>query len=303
MPTSFETTKQDFLHFLRFEKRYSRHTLLAYKRDLEQFFQYLEQLYPISDIAEISHIHIRSWLAEQKEAGLQATSVNRKISSLSSFFQHLLKQGKIGKNPCKLLHSVKKPERIPSFLKTQETEQLFALSLTEDIENETLGSCTQHLILELLYNCGLRRGELVRLLKEDVEWSLGQLRVLGKGNKERLVPMSAVLMGQLRDYLDLRSRLGLDLSPQLLIRDNGEGLYDQYVYRAVKSYLSQVCTLHKKSPHVMRHTFATHMLNNGANIQAIKELLGHSSIAATQIYTHINIEELKKVHKLNHPKG
>jgi integrase/recombinase XerC len=210
----------------------------------------------------------------------------------------MMRNGWVRKNPTSLVHSLRLPQRLPTFLKESETENL--------LENITFGegfeAFTQRLILELLYSGGMRRSELINLKESDIEWGLSQMRVLGKGNKERLLPISAVMMDNLRDYIAHKKSEGI-ASENLLVLSNGKKLYDNYVYRMAKKYLSQVTTLKKKSPHVMRHTFATHLLNNGASIQAIKELLGHSSIAATQVYTHINIDELKKVHKLNHPRG
>jgi len=297
----FQDHLDAFAHYLRFEKRYSRHTITAYLGDLQQFSDYLAANYE-TDLAllSISHIHIRSWLAELKEGQepLQARSINRKISSLSGYCKFLMRGGVLQRNPVRMLHSIREPERLPVFLKEQETAQL----LEEVSFGEGLKGFTDRLILELLYLTGMRRSELIGLKEADIEWSLRQLRVLGKGNKERLLPVSEATLDELRAYIAAKKEQGLP-QDRLLVLNSGHGLYDGYVYRVVKAYLSQVTTLKKKSPHILRHTFATHLLNHGAGIQAIKELLGHASIAATQIYTHINIEELKKVHKLNHPRG
>lgn len=289
-----------FIHQLRFEKRCSPHTITAYSRDLEQFNQYLSDTYPGLDHLQITHSHLRSWLADLKEKKrLKERSLNHKISSLNAYYRFLQSRDLAQKNPVKQLHALRVPERLPVFLREQETNLL----LEEIGYGEGFKGFTDRLILELLYLTGMRRQELKQLKESDIEWSLQQLRVLGKGNKERLLPLSDSSLEQLRNYLKAKETEGIPPGGRLLVLPNGKSLYDNYIYRTVKHYLSQVSTLKKKSPHILRHTFATHLLNNGANIQAIKELLGHSSIAATQIYTHINIEELKKVHKLNHPRG
>jgi integrase/recombinase XerC len=298
MGDTFLKYLDEFKHFLRFEKRYSSHTLLAYTTDLEQFSAYLTDNYPDSSLQELSHFHLRSWLATLKESGQKERSINRKISSISGYYKYMLRKGLVQSNPTSMVHALRLPERLPTFLKESETEVLL-----DTINYGTdFNACTEKLILELLYSSGMRRSELIQLKEIDIEWSLFQIRVLGKGNKERLIPVSNVMLDQIRDYIAAKQKEGI-ASDNLLTLLNGKPLYDRFVYQCVKKYLSQVTTLKKKSPHIMRHTFATHLLNNGASIQAIKELLGHSSIAATQVYTHINIDELKKVHKLNHPRG
>lgn len=298
MRDSFQQYFSDYAHFLRFEKRFSAHTITAYTSDLEQFSQYLQTIYNETSLSEVSHLHLRGWLAELKETGQSERSINRKISSISGYYKFLMRNSVVKKNPTSLVHSLRLPERLPTFLKVVETENLLEnISFGEGFE-----AFTQRLILELLYSSGMRRAELINLKEADIEWSLHQIRVMGKGSKERLLPVSAVMLDTLRDYISYKKNEGI-YNDTLLALVSGKKLYDNYVYRTAKKYLSQVTTLKKKSPHVMRHTFATHLLNNGASIQAIKELLGHSSIAATQVYTHINIDELKKVHKLNHPRG
>lgn len=295
----FENALNDFYQYLRFEKRYASHTQAAYKTDLEQFHSYISSQFAITDIKSISHFHIRSWLATLKDDAQSARTINRKISSLNSFYKYLQKQQVVNKNPVKQLHSMRLPERLPSYLKEQETEYLL-----EELQfDEGFRGATDRLICELLYQAGLRRNELAELKEKDIEWSLAQIRVLGKGNKERLVPVSGVLLDAIRDYLHMKKDIGNHDKDHLLVLESGEPLYAGYIYRTVKKYLTDVTTLRKKSPHVLRHTFATQLLGNGANIQAIKDLLGHSSLAATQVYTHNNIEKLKEIHKKNHPRG
>ena len=289
-----------FLQWLRFEKRYSPHTLSSYERDLTEFAAFMEANYPglAEEPGVIQHYHIRTWLAQLKdEKKLAATTLNRKISTLNSFYKYLQRQGHTDKNPVRKLHTLRTPERLPVYLKEQETDFL--------LEEKSFGTgfkgLTDRLICDLLYNTGMRRQELINLKEQDVEWSLRQLRVLGKGNKERLIPLSQAMLDSLKEYIMAKKDVE-NAANNLLVLESGKSLYPQYVYRVVTESLKDVSSLQKKSPHVMRHTFATHLLNNGANIQAIKDLLGHSSLAATQIYTHNNIEQLKQVHKLAHPR-
>lgn len=289
----------DFLQYLRFEKRYAQHTRTAYETDLSQFQQYIKAQFDIDAIADISHFHIRSWVATFKDEGLAARSINRKLSGLNSFYKYLLRLGVVEKNPVKQLHALRLPDRLPMYLKEREMQNL----LEEITFEEGFKGATDRLICEMLYRLGIRRSELINIKENDIEWSLKQLRVLGKGNKERLVPLSSEMLNTFRTYIQEKKSLPVDDTHHLLVLETGRPLYESYVYRVVKHYLSQVTTLSKRSPHILRHTFATHLLNNGANIQAIKELLGHSSLAATQVYTHNNIDKLKEIHKLNHPRG
>ena len=211
----------------------------------------------------------------------------------------MMRQGIVAKNPVKQLHALKTEERLPSYLKEEETQFLL-----EELQFEAgFSGFTDRMICELLYQTGMRRQELLQLKEKDIEWGLRQVRILGKGNKERLVPISPALALLVRDYINEKQKLDVYDENHLLVLENGQPLYAMYVYRVVKKYLGITTTLRKKSPHVLRHSFATHLLNNGANIQAIKDLLGHSSLAATQVYTHNNIEQLKDIHKRNHPRG
>lgn len=298
MSMLFQQHISEFAHYLRFEKRYSALTLKAYLGDLEKFSEYLTLHYAEIPLSEITHLHLRSWLSDLKEQNQKESSINRKISSLSSYFKFLQRNGFVSKNPVSLLHNMRLPERLPQFLKTAETEFLFEeLKFESNFRGET-----DRLLLELLYATGIRRAEIINLKESDIEWSLRQIRVWGKGNKERLVPVASSLLDSISSYI-IAKRQEEIATANLLVLTDGKPLYEKYVYLTVKKYISQVSSITKKSPHIMRHTFATHLLNNGASIQAIKELLGHSSIAATQVYTHINIDELKKIHKLSHPRG
>jgi integrase/recombinase XerC len=267
----------DYLHYVKYEKRYASHTFISYKNDLEQFAAYLASGFSIDE---------------------QERTINRKISALNSFYKYLLRNQHIAKNPLRQLHALRVPQRLPAYLKENETQYLL-----EEIDfGEGFKGATDRLICELLYQAGLRRAELIGLKEKDIEWSLGQLRIMGKGHKERLVPAGTELLDLIRAYIAEKQQQGF-VNEQLLVLESGQPLYEGYVYRTVKKYLQTATTLGKKSPHVLRHTFATHLLSNGANIQAIKDLLGHSSLAATQVYTHNNIDQLKEIHKQNHPRG
>jgi integrase/recombinase XerC len=295
----FEERVNDFLHHLRFEKRYSPHTLLSYENDLRAFRDYLIITYGIETTAAVSHFHVRGWLASLKDEKMAVTTINRKMSTLSAFFKHMMHTGTRDNNPVRKLHSQKLPERLPVALK--ESESTFLL---EEVQfSEGFEGNTERLICELLYATGMRRNELQQLKESDIEWGSRQVRILGKGNKERLVPVSETLLDSLRDYIKEKGTQENVNTEYLLQLINGKPLYPNYIYRTVKRYMAMSTTMKKKSPHVLRHSFATHLLNNGANIQAIKELLGHSSLAATQIYTNTNIEKLKEIHKQNHPRG
>jgi integrase/recombinase XerC len=297
----------DFLQYLKFEKRYSNHTQSSYSKDLSQFQQYIKGQFGIEDITSVSHFHVRSWLASFKEDGLVASSINRKLSALNSLFKFMLRKQVVTKNPLRQLHAMRLPERLPSYLKEDETHELL-----EEVQfEEGFKGFTDRLICDMLYQLGLRRSELVNLKEKDIEWSLAQVRILGKGNKERLVPLNPGLMEDLKAYIEEKRKLEGADSERLLVLETGKPVYGVYVYRVVNDYLNgkgsgdlkPLTSLSKKSPHVMRHSFATHLLNNGANIQAIKDLLGHSSLAATQVYTHNNIDKLKEIHKTAHPRG
>lgn len=289
----------DFIQYLKFEKRYSQHTIIAYQKDLLQFSEFAQEQFGELSDTSITHFHVRTWLATLKDTGQIARTLNRKLSSLNSYYKYLLRQGHAKKNPVTLLHSQKLPERLPTYVKEQEVDLLL-----EEIQfDEGFKGLTDRLICVMLYATGLRRSELLNLKESNIEWSLKQIRVLGKGNKERLIPIGAELQDLIKIYLGEKKKIQDADYEHLLVLESGKQLYAGYVYKVVKSYLSTVTSLKKRSPHVLRHSFATHLLNNGANIQAIKDLLGHSSLAATQVYTHNNIDRLKEIYKTSHPRG
>lgn len=294
-----DTHITSFHHYLRFEKRYSAHTIAAYAADLHHFRDYLSRESTISEAAAVRDIHIRGWLVSLKEQKLKERSLLRKMSSVKSFFRYLCEQQHISANPAVRIRLPKAPKRLPVFLEAQDTEQLL-----EDVRFANgFEGFTEWLIIELLYQTGMRRMELVQLKETDVEFSRKQLRILGKGNKERLVPLSQALLVDVKEYINEKRKIFSEPDKFLLSLKSGKRIYPQYVYRVVQKYLKGLTTLSKKSPHVMRHTFATQLLNNGAELNAIKELLGHSSLAATQVYTHNNIEKLKEAYRKAHPRS
>lgn len=296
---TFEIACEDFLHYLKYVRRLSEHTVLAYGRDIGAFSSFCSVQYELRHPAGVNGIHIRSWLSELKSAGLSARSLRRKRSALQALFLYLKRQGKVTVNPLRQVLLPKVPARLPRFLEEDQVERLtLDAVLPEDLEGRT-----HRLILDLLYQSGMRRAELVGLAEQDVDWARKEVRVHGKGGKQRILPLQTTLLEDLRGYIELKRKIFAEPTEKLLTLKSGKPLYDQYVYRVVKKYLSGITTLEKKSPHVLRHSFASHLLNNGASMMAIKDLLGHSSLASTQVYTHLNIEKLKSEYRKAHPKS
>ncbi len=286
-----------FLAYLQHEKRYSGHTVEAYRTDLEQFYQYILETFEINSISEVSHLYIRSWMAQMAENQLTTRSINRKLSSLRAYCKFLLKRELLPKDPTLKIQPPKTNKKLPVYLEAQEIGRLF-----EEVDfGEGFPGMRDRLVLELLYGTGMRRAELVNLKDGDIDLSRRYIKVLGKGNKERLIPIGEQLAESLRYYIKAkREAFGGDW---LLVTDKGTHMQPAMAYKIVNKYLALVTTVYKKSPHVLRHTFATHLTNNGAEINAVKDLLGHSSLAATQVYTHNNIEQLKDIYKNSHPKA
>ncbi len=289
----------EFLRHIRFIKRMSQHSVISYQTDLDQFRQFMDMQFGDIAITEISHIHIRSWVVDLSEKGLAAPSLRRKISTLRSFFKHLLRSKAITSNPTIQVPALKVPKRLPVYLNEQQTEQMSAeIQYSEGWEGET-----ERMIMELLYQTGIRRAELANIKEADISFSRKVIYILGKRNKERMIPVSDELLRDVKGYIEEKRRIFEKSNDYLLVLKSGRPVYAQYIYRTVQKYLSRATTLSKKSPHVLRHTFATQLSNNGAELNAIKELLGHSSLAATQIYTHNNIERLKEIYRKTHPKS
>lgn len=291
---------QEFLNYLKFQKRYSQHTIVSYQNDLTAFFDFILIRFGETPIQEIKPAFVRSWLAELKEGGMESKSINRKISTLKSFFKYQLRQEMIPISPMAGIISPKINKRLPQFVDNEAINVLFQhVEFPDDWDGKT-----QRLLLELLYNTGIRQAELIGLKETQVDKSNNSIKVLGKGSKERIIPVSPQLLKQLKEYMADKPKLFEKYDKiHLLVTASGKKLYRGYVYNTVKKYLSLVTTIDKKSPHVLRHTFATHLMNSGADLNAVKELLGHSSLAATQVYTHNSIEKLKDIHKKAHPKA
>lgn len=291
---------QSFLDYLKFEKRYSAHTIISYQTDITAFFVYLDANFGDLTLSSVTHSFIRSWLAELKEKKLSSKSINRKISTLRSFFKYHLKRGAITTIPTAHLISQKTSRRLPVFVKESETAQLME-TLSSSTEDWT--TLNARMLISLFYATGMRVSELINLKEKQLDQSRMQLRVLGKGNKERLIPLSNEVIRAIQEYQQLKRKTFATSEDVLLVTEKGKKLYAKYAWLLVNKYLGQASTLDKKSPHVLRHTFATHLMNNGAELNAVKELLGHASLAATQVYTHNTIEKLKDIHKKAHPKS
>lgn len=291
--------KEAFKNYLRFEKRLSPHSVLAYTNDLDQFYIYLKSAYSLDDIKEVNHSIIRSWIVSLMENKISARSVNRKISTLKSYYKFLLREKVLEINPMHKIQSPKNPKRLPVFVEESKMNALIEdVSFGDDFEGRR-----NLLIIELLYSTGMRRIELVNLKESDINFRNNTIKVLGKRSKERLIPITPEIESLIKEYLERRNKNVQTKDDYLFLTEKGNHIYPGAVYRIVKGSLEKVTTLAKKSPHVLRHTFATHLLNNGANLNAIKELLGHASLAATQIYTHNTIEKLKSVYSKAHPKA
>ena len=300
MQQTIAQTIQEFLNYLSYQKRYSNHTIISYRNDLTAFFDF--QLIQFGDmpLVEIKPTFIRSWLADMKQQGMESKSINRKISTLKSFFKYQLRQQSILVSPMTAIISPKVSKRLPQFVDKKDITTL----LTDVEFPDTWEGRTDELILQLFYNTGMRQAELTGLKELAVSKTNGTIKVLGKGNKERIIPVSNQLIQRMQEYMEEKRKQHAVFDKEvLLVTTSGKKLYPRYVYNAVNKYLAKVTTIDKKSPHVLRHTFATHLMNNGADLNAVKELLGHSSLAATQIYTHNTIEKLKNIHKKAHPKA
>ncbi len=288
-----------FLDYLKNEKRFSNNTIVAYENDINQFNEFLREFYELNDkLEQVDPFHLRSWSVYLIDLGSSARTVNRKLTSLKSFYKFLLSRRIIDINPASILKGPKISKRLPSFVSENELLQLFDnFTFDDEFENRR-----NRLMIELFYATGIRLSELVNLKHGDILWGESAIKVLGKRNKERIIPIYRSLQIDLRDYvttfLDNQGNI-----PFVFLTKKGSKVYPKLVYRVVNTYLSGVASSEKRSPHVMRHTFATHLLNNGADLNTIKELLGHTSLSATQVYTHNSIEKLKKIYQQAHPRA
>jgi len=284
-----------FISYLQFEKRYSEHTILAYRQDLNAFIEFAE-LKKISEFADLSSAFVRSWIVYLIEGGMKNKSVNRKLASLRTYYKWLRKEGIVTQSPMSKIRGPKNANHLPSFAKESELlPEKLEILFTEDFEGKR-----DALMLEMFYQTGIRLSELIGLKLNDVQGD--QIKVLGKRNKERIIPISGSLSKQIKEYLKFRDELS-SKQPYLFLLNSGNKLYPTFAYRKINYYLGKVTSLDKKSPHILRHTFATHMLNRGTGLETLKDLLGHANLSATQVYTHNSFAQLNSIYSQAHPRG
>ena len=292
--------KESFLQYLLVEKRYSSHTIVSYKNDLEQFSAFLCVLGHSGSFSDITSLEVRGWIVSMMENGLSAVTVHRKISCLRIFFRYLRKEGLVQHNPMERIVLPKRSKKLPVFVAEESIDNL----LDKYEFGDDFRGVRNRTIIEMLYLTGMRRAELTGLRNMDIDLGSSVLKVTGKRNKQRIIPVLDSLKSRISEYIILRDqKFPSGNDNWFFVTDSGKRLYDKYVYNTVRSYLTVVTTIEKKSPHVLRHTFATHMLNHGADLNSIKELLGHANLSATQIYTHNTFEKLKEVYKRAHPRA
>lgn len=288
-----------FLDYLRLERNYSKHTIAAYEQDIESFFNYAEEKFSITEPAHVSYTIIRSYIVELGN-NITTRSINRKMSSLRAFYKFLQKIGEVENSPLKKHKALKVSKKIQIPFSSEEVNNVF--NLTEELTG--FEAVRDRLMIELFYGTGMRRSELINLKRSDIDYESGTVKVLGKRNKERLLLLLQPVLDTLRQYDEEKSSSWpKSQEPWLLLNNKGVKMHETFVYRKIKSYFSKVSPKVKTSPHMLRHTFATHLLNHGADLNAVKELLGHTSLAATQVYTHNSIAELTKVHNAAHPRN
>jgi len=291
----------NFRQYLASEKRYSLHTVTAYDKDLQQFFEFLNNNYSTQEITEIEPLMIRAWIMELIDNDYSGKTVNRQLSALKTFYRYLRNNNLLQVNPMLKILPPKTNKTLPEFVSKEQMDMLL-----DDVAFETgFEGRRNRLIIELFYFTGIRLAELVGLANQDVDLKKNQIKVLGKRNKERIIPFGNTLGQSIKEYISERDMMiGMNgPADAFFLTEKGVKIYKKLVYRIVNSYLSKVSTLKKKSPHILRHTFATHMLNNGADLNAIKELLGHANLSATQVYTHNTIDKLKSIYNQAHPRA
>lgn len=289
-----------FITYLELEKNYSPHTLTAYKKDLENFLEFSINEYDISDLSQVHYSIIRSWIVQLVDSGITNKSVNRKVSSLRTYYKYLMKIGSIDISPLAKHKSLKVSKKLQVPFSEKEIDQV--LNLLNEVNG--FEGIRNKLIVELFYTTGIRRTELVNLKIVDIDLHQNTIKVIGKRNKERFIPILPTLIQSIKEYLKERDQLVCINNPDfLLLTKKGNKIYETMVYRIITSYFSIASEKIKKSPHILRHSFATHLLNEGADLKAVKELLGHTSLASTQVYTHNSIAKLKEVYKNSHPRN
>ena len=286
-----------FLEYLNLEKKYSKHTITAYKNDLNSFQQFCNEEYQNQEISSVNYSLIRSWIVSLVELGISNRTINRKVSSLKSFYKFLQKTNQIQANPLINHQPLKVAKTVQVPFSEKEILEILKTNDEDDFE-----SVRNKLIVELFYATGIRRSELINIKITDINFDNETVKVLGKRNKERYIPLLKIVQNNIQKYLNYRLKINTK-EPYLFVTLKGKKVYDTLVYRIINNYFSKVSTKVKKSPHIIRHTFATHLLNEGANLNAVKELLGHSSLASTQIYTHSSLGKLKEIYNQAHPRS
>ena len=290
---------QRFLTYLDLERNYAAATLQAYRTDLEHFVHYCQDLHDQQDLVQVPYSIIRSWIVVLMDQGLTTRSVNRKISALRSFYTYLVKTQQLDVSPLQQHRSLKSSKQVAVPFSVQEVERLFASDLFGDSYTDILALS----LIKTLYYTGMRRAELIGLQRSDIDFGSQQIKVLGKRSKERMIPLLPALQSQLESYLQQREQLEeLQDTNHLFLQANGKKLSPNFVYRQVNSYFKEVSTKTKTSPHMLRHSFATHLLDQGADLNAVKDLLGHSSVGATQVYTHSSMQKIKSIYAASHPR-
>jgi integrase/recombinase XerC len=294
--------KNEFLQHIEKEKRQSQHTLTAYSSDLNQFENYLLNIFHITDLTKVNHQNVRSWLVSLIECGISPISVRRKISSLNAFFKYLQRNKIMESNPMLKISPPKTGQKLPAFLSEKQMKNV----LWQDKNDNSFESIRNQFIVELFYSTGIRLAELIEIAIDDIDYAQKIIRINGKGNKQRIIPIFERMAFSIKNYLHHRDKFITENtinSKWLIITSKGKKAYPKLVYRIVKSSMLTATTHHKKSPHVLRHTFATTMLNRGAGLNTIKDSLGHANLSATQIYTHNSIEKLQTIYKQAHPRA
>lgn len=290
---------EKYIKYLRYEKNYSLHTEISYSKDLHQFAEFLSLHFPDVDIKSVDNDVIRMWIVSLMEDKMSPRSVNRKLSALKSFYKYLLRIGEMSSNPMKKIVGPKTSKPIPAFVNNSDMDKILDEAGVED----DFESFRNHVMIELFYVTGIRRAELLGLKDVDIDFGSKTIQVTGKRNKQRLIPVSDDMLLLIEQYMTMRNEEVENQSGYFFVKKDGEKLYPMMIHRIVTESLKQISTLSKTSPHILRHSFATGMLNNGADINAVKELLGHSSLAATEVYTHTSFEELKKIYNKAHPRA
>ncbi len=289
---------ESFFRYLKYERHYSQHTIVSYKNDIEQYTVFLKGQSGLTSILEAQHIHVRSWVVHLMQRNYCPKSINRKLSSIKSLYRFLKRKGVVVCNPASKISGPKIPKRLP--VAVRQDEMLSGIAL---MQGDSFSDLRDHLIIKLLYETGMRRAELISLRDTSFNAARCELKVVGKGNKERIVPLSFSMAEDVKNYIASREDTLETMTDSLLVTDKGLRMYPKYVYNKVQQWIRSHSTVEKRSPHVLRHSFATHLMDGGAELNAVKKLLGHTNLSATQIYTHNSVERLRKVYEQAHPKG